>query len=83
MRPAMTEAGDLDCRCMCKDCEARTKETYRLTVHCPNCRWEGTALLRKGDRLGFIQSCPHCEVSGLVSDGSPDLAPRRLREGRG
>ena len=42
---------EIDCRCKCKECEARTQETYRLSLTCINCGWEGTALISKGDKF--------------------------------
>lgn len=50
----------LDCRCMCEACEARTKETYNLTIKCFNCGWDAVALIRKGDGFPSAKDCPNC-----------------------
>lgn len=66
---------EMDCRCHCSLCEARTQETYRLSLTCINCGWEGTALIRKGDKFSSMRECPHCGVSWVLHAGTdPDLA---------
>lgn len=68
------ELQELDCRCKCKDCEARTQETYRLSVTCSNCGWSGVALLRKGDRPSWQKECPHCGRNNLHYGTDPVFA---------
>jgi rRNA maturation protein Nop10 len=65
---AMTR--QIDARCMCDECEARTKETYTLTARCSHCGWSGTMLVRKGDRPSAMRECPHCEVAYVLNYGT-------------
>lgn len=79
----MSEPNELDCRCMCKDCEERTQETYRLKVSCSNCGWKGVALLRRGDSPSWMQECPHCGRNRLHYGTDPAFdttAPPDVRQ---
>lgn len=63
----VVEVPILDCRCMCEACEARTKETYNLTIKCYNCGWDGVALIRKGDGFPSAKDCPNCGNMRLLA----------------
>ena len=65
------ETNTIDLRCFCYKCEGRTKETYRLHVRCFNCGWKGEAILRKGDRPGPLEECPHCGIARLDYGDDP------------
>ena len=56
----------IDMRCLCKRCEARTQETCILNVRCGVCNWSGTALMRKGDHPSPSYECPRCGCTRLL-----------------
>lgn len=65
LAPSVVVRDEIDCRCMCEKCESRTRETYRMSVWC-TCGWEGTALLRKGDKPPILKDCPNCGCPSLI-----------------